>query len=489
METRKFKRDEYLLASLRAPILRMAAAALDAPAASFVLLDEDGVLSLREQLGAGHTQAALAVAAEAARAAIAGRAAVAVSGGGAAPYAVAAPVAERPNEQAAIVVVRSTLPFAAGECDRLLSMAISASQVLTQGRAMADAQCAAEDLHDIMSSLTDAVLVVDRRRRLTYLNPAAERVLRIASGDVVRRDVRQAGIAGLDEDVWAALDRVFAEGVPPPLERRIGGSLYSLDISPSPAGAQIMLHDITRERQTDALREGLISNVSHELRTPLASIKGYATTLLRKDVTWDASTQREFIEIIDEESDRLRELIDSLLDMSKIEAGVLPIERLPVQIARIAKQTAAELKGKSDRHTISVDFGSGFPLVESDPRRIAQVLRNLIENAIKYSPAGGRVTVEGRLVEAGDTQYRLSAPPAPPLVLVSVSDEGSGMPQKDQERLFERFYRGSGENKRVSGSGLGLYICRGIIEAHGGRIWVDSALGKGTRVTFALPVS
>jgi signal transduction histidine kinase/HAMP domain-containing protein len=228
--------------------------------------------------------------------------------------------------------------------------------------------------------------------------------------------------------------------------------------------------------EADRLRSQFISSVSHELRTPLTLIKGYSTSLLRSDVSWDAETQGEFLQVIDEKTDELRDLIDKILQSAKLEAGALRLEKEPLLIPRLAQKVVEEISPRSERHKFAVKFPRSFPVVEADVRCIEQVLRNLVENAVKYSPAGGEVAIAG---EINDGQ-----------VVVSVSDEGLGIPPEDRERVFERFYRvGSPLARRSPGSGLGLSITKGHVEAHGGRVWLDSTVGRGSKFYFSLPLS
>jgi two-component system sensor histidine kinase KdpD len=220
----------------------------------------------------------------------------------------------------------------------------------------------------------------------------------------------------------------------------------------------------------------LLSTVSHELRTPLASIKGYTTSLLREDITWDQKTQRDFLEIIDAEGDRLAELISNLLDMSRIDAGSLAMELEEVRLGTLLRDAIAAAKIQAPQHVFSLHIPARLPLVSADPRRIRQVLHNLLENAVKYSPPGSKVAVAVRH--------------DPPFVRISVIDEGIGIPQEYQERVFERFFQvDSASTRRVGGSGLGLAISRSIVEAHGGRIWVQSEPGNGSTFIFTLPVA
>jgi signal transduction histidine kinase len=233
--------------------------------------------------------------------------------------------------------------------------------------------------------------------------------------------------------------------------------------------------EVAALKKLDQLKSELLATVSHELRTPLGSIKGYATTLLEHDSLLSRDESREFLEIIDSESDRLNELIRNLLDMSRLEAGVLKMDREPVQLIQVIESCVARVRRHTDRHRIQIDW-TGDWLVDADPRRIAQVLTNLLENAVKYSPDGGEITVGGQ-VQGGMLQ-------------VSVADQGDGIPTRDLHRVFDRFHRVEGEiSKRVGGTGLGLAICQRLVDAHGGRIWVESRLGRGSTFFFTLPLS
>jgi K+-sensing histidine kinase KdpD len=228
-------------------------------------------------------------------------------------------------------------------------------------------------------------------------------------------------------------------------------------------------------RETDRLRSQFISSVSHELRTPLTFIKGCATSLLRHDVSWDEATEREFLRVIDEKTDELRDLIDKLLQSAKLEAGALRLEKEPVLMPRLAQRVVAELAPRAKKHKLTVRFTSSFPVVEADVRCMEQVVRNLVENAVKYSPEDSEIVITG---EARDQE-----------IVVSVSDHGIGIAPEHRQKLFERFYRvDSPLTRSTPGSGLGLFITKGHVEAHHGKVWVESTVGKGSTFYFSLPL-
>jgi len=240
-----------------------------------------------------------------------------------------------------------------------------------------------------------------------------------------------------------------------------------------PIGRGQIWHDITADRELDAMKTSLISTVSHELRTPLASIKGYATTLLAEDVQWDTQAQREFLQIISQETDRLSELVNDLLDLSRIEAGNLSVNRSQCSLAEVIERAAGRARPRPGAR-LQLDMPPSLPPVFADPRRIEVVLRNLIENAAKYSPPDTPITVN---VELQDDR-----------LLVKVADQGPGIPEEHRQRVFESFYRvESGRMRSVSGAGLGLAISQGFVRAHGGQIWLEPA-ARGTTIAFSLPL-
>jgi K+-sensing histidine kinase KdpD/CheY-like chemotaxis protein len=249
---------------------------------------------------------------------------------------------------------------------------------------------------------------------------------------------------------------------------QIGVSVENMRLVAAAADAEIL-------RELNRLRSELVANVSHELRTPLGLIKIFCTTLLRQDVAFDDETQREFLGHIDEEAEKLEKIVDNLLDLSQLRDGQMQLDKQATDIGELAHQVmegmAVQLKG----HRFAADFPAEPLVAHVDARRVEQVLRNLLSNAIKYSPAGGTISVHGR----GDRRQ----------LLVWVGDEGMGIPPQDLERVFERFYRVESEvAMRESGAGLGLSVCKGIVEAHGGRIWAESTLGVGSTFYFTLPV-
>lgn len=227
-------------------------------------------------------------------------------------------------------------------------------------------------------------------------------------------------------------------------------------------------------KKLDQLRTNLLANVSHELRTPLTTIKGYSTMLIDYEDRLDPIEKRQDLEAIDRAADRLTELVDNLLDMSRLEAGMLKLYKVPTDLAQLIQGVVTEARVRALDHTILLEIKGELPALCIDVRRIHQVLDNLIDNAIKYSPQATEVVVSVR--QEGRE------------LLVSVADQGEGIPAEELSKVFDRMYRI--ENKLtpgVAGIGLGLALAKGMVEAHGGRIWVESELGKGSTFFFTLP--
>ncbi|MEW5831154.1 MAG: ATP-binding protein, partial [Chloroflexota bacterium] len=237
---------------------------------------------------------------------------------------------------------------------------------------------------------------------------------------------------------------------------------------------------ITHFRTAEEIKSTFISVVSHELRTPVALIKGYVSTLRREDARWERAVVEDSLAVIEEEADRLSKMIDDLLDASRLQAGGLSLNRADVSLPLLAERLAERFRTQSKRHTLLVDFPEKCPVILADENRISQVLSNLISNAIKYSPEG---------------EIRISGQVRPDQIIVCVSDQGAGIDPHDMPHIFDRFYRADRAVKHTKGAGLGLYLARAIVEAHGGRIWVDASTTSahrpqpdtGARICFSLP--
>jgi signal transduction histidine kinase len=222
------------------------------------------------------------------------------------------------------------------------------------------------------------------------------------------------------------------------------------------------------------MQENFVATVSHDLRTPLGFIKGYTTTLLREDTNWDVPTYREFLGIIDDEADRLQELIDNLLDSSRLESGTMQMNLQTVRLDVVLRDMVQRSQLRDMDITLELEIVSQGVVVKADPMRLGQVFDNLINNASKYAPGS---TVTFRLESEGG------------YALIKVIDDGPGIDPEHLERIFQRFFRVPETRMAARGSGLGLYICRKIINAHQGTIKAESELGKGTTFQITIPLT
>ncbi len=233
--------------------------------------------------------------------------------------------------------------------------------------------------------------------------------------------------------------------------------------------------DATREAQrAERLRSEVMATLSHQLRIPLTVIQGYATALLLDEVEWSDEKREEFLRLIEVECNDMQTMIKDILDTSLIEVDQLTIHRQPLHLEHIARDIAEETHHRTEIHRLLIDFPPGFPIGEGDPHCIKQVFRNILDNAVKYSPDGGLIIIKGEV--------------RPKDVVINISDQGIGISPEDLIPLFEKYFRvRSSTTLHVTGTGLGLPIARAIVEAHGGRIWAESKIEEGTTLHFSLP--
>lgn len=231
-------------------------------------------------------------------------------------------------------------------------------------------------------------------------------------------------------------------------------------------------HQLDEVQRRIRLQDDFLATISHELRTPLGFIKGYSTTLLRQDTSWDVNTQREFLTIIEEEADRLTQLIEDLLESARLQSNTLQFKFQPMRMDALIRDVVLRIKQRHPGLSVTLDFGA-VPPIPGDNIHLTRVFENLFSNAIKYAPGS---PLEVSLRQDGDT------------LRVRFADQGPGIPPEHQAMIFERFYRVPGEHIVSTGTGLGLYICHQIIMAHHGKIWVESALGRGTTFHIQLPL-
>jgi two-component system phosphate regulon sensor histidine kinase PhoR len=256
------------------------------------------------------------------------------------------------------------------------------------------------------------------------------------------------------------------------------------DDKEQPIGTVVIFNDITDIRNVEQMKTEFVSIVSHELRTPLTPMKGFVRTLLddENEEWYTRDDRREFYEIIDSNVDRLKRLIDDLLNVSRIEKkGIAGIEMNfeEVELRKAAEAVVDMQKGMTDKHTLVIDFEPEHLLAETDRDVIQNILQNLVSNAIKYSPDGGEVRLIGRIEPEQET------------VLIGVKDQGMGIPEAQQKKLFQKFDRvkhGNNRSRSISGTGIGLYLVKNLVRRHGGHIWFESQLGKGSTFWFRIPI-
>ncbi len=343
-------------------------------------------------------------------------------------------------------------------------------------------------LDALLESAADGILILNADHSIERINSAfqklygqpREEISGKAHGEIIRWATEPHG---------ATLEESEAEGWPltPNASLYVEGDLYRPDppnlavgITYAPLFSAegtlrnifVTVRDITHFRTAEQIKSTFISVVSHELRTPVALIKGYASTLRRDDARWDRDVIEDSLMVIEEEADRLAKMIDDLLDASRLQAGGLSINQIDVSMQNLAAQLADRYASQAGSRQINIAFPKHFPLILADETRIRQVLTNLISNAIKYAPEG---------------DINISGESRPEQIIVCVSDEGPGIDPKDMPHIFDRFYRAAESVNKTKGAGLGLFLARSIVEAHGGRMWVDSKSTAGARICFSLP--
>ena len=342
-------------------------------------------------------------------------------------------------------------------------------------------------IESLVQSLHDGLILSNLEGKTVYANRRVGRMADLTAEELAGMSVNHilARILSRSQDgekTRRAAQKIHEKGGEQTAEismsddgRTVYLRLETFDVTDSRGtliGRGLLLHDITADRELDRMRASLVSTVSHELRTPLASIKGYATTLLAEDVQWDRDSQNEFLKIISDESDRLSELVNNILDLSRLDAGALRLERVECNIEETIRRAAKRVQFNGDRFEVQIE--AGLPALYADPLRLESILRNLFENAVKY---GGE-----------KTSLRVDVQKLDGNILFRVIDDGPGIPPEESTRIFESFYRVDDSLTRsAGGAGLGLAICQGLVHAHGGRIWVEQQ-EKGACIAFSIPL-
>jgi len=330
----------------------------------------------------------------------------------------------------------------------------------------------------VLEHMADGVLIVDREGQVQLLNPAAAGLLGVAPENAVGRSFAQVVRHHQLIELWRRYRQQEQERAGVVEVEHQGHSLRAI-ITPfreaREPGYLVILQDLTTIRRLETVRQDFVSNVSHELRTPLAALKALVDSL-RDGALEDPPAARRFLDRMDAEMDALTQVVQELLELSRIESSQVPLRLAPTPAAEAVRPAVERLLPQAERAglRVSVEIPADLPPVLADAERVHQVVTNLVHNAIKFTPVGGKVDVSARL--EGDQ------------VVVAVRDTGVGISAQDLSRIFERFYKAD-RARSGAGTGLGLAIAKHIVQAHGGRIWAESTEGKGSTFFFSLPTA
>lgn len=329
----------------------------------------------------------------------------------------------------------------------------------------------------VLSEMTDGVLIVDETSKIQLMNPAAATMFQVETSQSVGRSLAEVLRHHQFVEIW---QRCKDSGEPQstiielPLMKLYLQCLVAPLGKTLPGSSLVILQDLTRLRRLETIRQDFITNISHELRTPLASLKALTETL-QEGALDDPPAAHRFLQQIETEVDSLSLMVAELLELSRIESGKVPLRLANVPPGEILTQAAGRLGLQAERAglSLSIDLPADLPEVLADANRLEQVIVNLLHNAIKFTPEGGQIVA--RATPEGDK------------VIFSVQDTGSGIAEEELPRIFERFYKAD-RTRSTSGTGLGLAIARHLVEAHGGKIWAESQVGKGSTFSFSIPI-
>ncbi len=376
---------------------------------------------------------------------------------------------------------------------KLLSFVASQAGIALENQELYSELCRSKDyIQNILENINNGIITIDMGDKITHINKNATAMLALPSADVIGADFKEVLNSALVEMIdkekkrairdgftFEALFEYFpSENFSIPLG--INSSLL-LDDNGHRIGIIIVLRNMSaskeleRLRQLDEMKSEFVSNVSHELRTPLSIIKSYVEALLDQVAPDDHQTQKDFLTVVNSETDRLTDLVSDLLDISRIESGRFEIEPSPVALSEVIQSVLAKLADLGETHELVVDIPPSLPNFMADTDKMFQVFLNLITNAIKFSPNGGEIRIQAEVYSN--------------MLRCLVSDQGIGIPREDLDRVFEKFYRvDNSDNYEIPGTGLGLPIVKHIIDSHAGEISVNSELGKGSTFTLLLPL-
>jgi PAS domain S-box-containing protein len=375
--------------------------------------------------------------------------------------------------------------------DRLTQEQLESTQLTTRLHYLSELQRERDTTAALIDGAADGIVVVDRELRLVRFNPAMQtlcgRTRNKVLGGLAPVVLRFEATDGSPlEGPAYPLAAVLADGTPRTMElllfdgagdRLWVSGTFSAIRDPEtgdPVQALAIIRDITAQKEIEQLQRDFVSIVSHELRAPLTAIKGFAKTLVTKDEELDDATRREFLSTVNEQAERLARLVDDLLQVSRIDANRVRVELTEVDIDASLRSLMGQFHSKWGSRRLIVDTARELPLIRADRAKLEEILINLIDNAIKYSPPWTPVRVTTRVT--GDE------------IEIAVADRGYGIAPEDAAQLFQKFHRITTPATRdIGGTGLGLYIVKGLVEAHGGRVWVESVPGAGSTFAFTMP--
>ncbi|MGD2027443.1 MAG: ATP-binding protein [Anaerolineales bacterium] len=381
--------------------------------------------------------------------------------------------------------------FSANDRALLQSFADQAAVAVSNAQLYTQSTQERQKMSALLDSVADGILILKPNHEIERVNPAFARMAGTPMEELVGKN-HDAVVKFASSEHGTTLEEAEAGGWPltPQATLYVEGDLMRSDGSSLPVGVTYApllseeggliniiasARDITHFREAEEIKSTFISVVSHELKTPVALIKGYVGTLRRDDASWNQEILQDSLVVIEDEADRLAELIENLLDATRLEAGVLAIHATDFSLPALVQRTVERFQTQTEKHNFEVVFPENFPIILGDEDRIAQVMYNLVSNAVKYSPNGGKIRVNGEVREDE--------------VIVCVQDEGSGIAPGDIHHIFDRFYRADPAQKKTQGAGLGLYLARAVVEAHEGKIWADPRSNNGARICFSLPRS
>jgi PAS domain S-box-containing protein len=362
------------------------------------------------------------------------------------------------------------------EVQALSALAATASAVFSSAELYQRVAEEKERSEAILANIADGIVAVDRDGDIVLWNATAEQISGVPAAEalgrrvskVLQRDLaagegatpgeRTLSIQRGDKEVWLSVSEAVM-----------------LDAAGAVAGRVFAFRDVSSERVVEQMKSDFVATVSHELRTPLTSIYGFAETLMRGDVEFSDPERKTFLGYIASESERLINIVDDLLSVARVETGTLRLTIEEIDVGALAGEVVARAQEHADRWELELDLPAAGVVVEADREKLFQVLLNLVDNAVKFSPDGGRISISARR-RAESAEVR-------------IADEGIGIPRADQQRIFSKFFRAEGTGPGVEGTGLGLFLARGLLLAMGGRIWVESKEGRGSTFVFELPAA